>query len=82
MMVSQIGESRFGAMKKYWMDCSNSIVKKKNTPEAKAVLQVLEYIQYEENNPSAAKAADISIEKHILMLLFLTACAFGDGLRR
>jgi len=30
-------------------------------------LEVLEYIQYDENKPRAAKAADISIEKHILL---------------
>jgi len=42
-------------------------VKKKKTPEARAVLLVLDQIQYDENNPRAAKAADISIEKHMML---------------
>jgi len=37
-----MGESRVGAMKKYWMHWRNSMLKKKNTPEARAVLHVLE----------------------------------------
>jgi predicted secreted Zn-dependent protease len=41
-------------------------VKKKNTPEAKAVFDVLLQIHHDEKRPTAAKEADISIEKHIL----------------
>lgn len=65
MMVSQMGESMLGAMKKYWTACKSSMVKKKNTPEASWVLLVLDQIHQEEKRPTAAKAADISIEKHM-----------------
>jgi len=55
-----------GAMKKYWMACNNSMVKKKKTPVARPVLLVLDQIHQEEKRPTAAKAADISIEKHMI----------------
>jgi len=42
---------------------------KKKTPEARAVLWVLDQIQYEENKPRAAKAADISMEKHMITMI-------------
>ena len=69
MKVSQIGESNVGAIKKYWTACNNSIVKKKNTPDARAVLEVFDQIHHDEKRPIAAKVADISIEKHILITI-------------
>ena len=66
MIVSQIGESRFGAMNRYWIDCNNSIVKKKNTPLANSLFDVRDQIHQDANKPIAAKTADISIEKHIV----------------
>ena len=44
------------------------MVKKKNTPDANCVFEVLDQIHQEANKPKAAKAADISIEKHIFLL--------------
>jgi Tfp pilus assembly protein PilZ len=50
------------------MACRNSIVKKKKIPLANSILLVLEYTHHAENNPIAAKAADISPVKHIFNL--------------
>jgi len=66
IVVSQMGESIVSAMNMYWMACRSSIAKKKKTPEARAVLLVLLQIHQLLKRPNAAKAADISKEKHIL----------------
>jgi len=42
MVESQIGELISSAMKRYWIACRSSMVKKKNTPDAKDVLLVFE----------------------------------------